>query len=112
MKQAGTAGCAPHDRRLRASLTMLVATRRRSRRNGVIDRDELRSLLERVGGGEDEVPTVRDRARSLPGARQLLHLGGMLVMRHAKGRLRARRLGVARGRAGRVPIVRVQLVGL
>ncbi|KAL4423154.1 hypothetical protein ABPG77_007807 [Micractinium sp. CCAP 211/92] len=25
--------------------------------NGVIDRDELRSLLERVGGGEDEVPT-------------------------------------------------------
>lgn len=28
-------------------------------RNGVIDREELRSLLERVGDGEDEVPSVR-----------------------------------------------------
>ncbi len=32
----------------------------------MIDRDELRSLLERVGGGEDEVPTVSAAPRRLP----------------------------------------------
>ena len=77
--------------------------------NGVIDREELRALLERVGDGEDEVPMVgggSGRGRGGSGR------GSEAEGRHGAGRERGRQQGRRQGRGELVGWGQVVLEGL